>query len=543
MPQEETGDAKPKAAPRATNSAKLDLIALRLSTIEAKLSEKPASKDKDIWDKLGALTTLISSVVLGGAGLIATNWIQAKDLEIKHLDAHEQTELLAAQDKEHALIEETKTFVSLYDYVAAPEETKRTFGYAMFSAFGRDDLVLKFITAARDDKAGLTFTRDLLARTSDSSLVLAAQSTLDKLRPPPLGPAPYHFRLDNVLSAAEMARITQAGALTFQVTGNTGGVADPQPQMLVADAMRRALQAGPPEKRPSFLYLLGNIVFFYGEAQYYFDQFYRPYAQYPGPIFAIPGNHDGAVPPTPNPPVSLAAYTANFNAREPKVLPEAGNTTRTAMTEPNSYWTLQTPFATIIGLYTNILETGIIDDQQRSWLKSELEAAPLDRALILALHHSPFNFVGAHVTNSLTGEIQNAINLSRRVPNLILSAAIFNYQRIEVDAAQGLVVPFLVVGNGGYHNIARLRVRPPSQDAVEKARLVAGIDDRYGFATLEITSEEINGRFTAVRRSPTPDATAENQADVFKYSAKPIVLEAGRNVILGAPAAAGVAAK
>ena len=31
-----------------------------------------------------------------------------------------------------------------------------------------------------------------------------------------------------------------------------------------------------------------------GEINRYFDQFYEPYEHYPAPIFAIPGNHDGA---------------------------------------------------------------------------------------------------------------------------------------------------------------------------------------------------------------------------------------------------------
>ena len=51
---------------------------------------------------------------------------------------------------------------------------------------------------------------------------------------------------------------------------------------------------------------------------YYYDQFYDAFRNYPAPIFAIPGNHDGwsCRPParhgTPGDPTSLSAFLANF---------------------------------------------------------------------------------------------------------------------------------------------------------------------------------------------------------------------------------------
>ncbi len=49
--------------------------------------------------------------------------------------------------------------------------------------------------------------------------------------------------------------------------------------------------------KPAFLFHLGDVVYDFGEAQYYYDQFYEPYRNYPAPIFAIPGNHDGFIVP------------------------------------------------------------------------------------------------------------------------------------------------------------------------------------------------------------------------------------------------------
>ena len=44
---------------------------------------------------------------------------------------------------------------------------------------------------------------------------------------------------------------------------------------------------------PAFCFHVGDVVYFYGEENYYYSQFYEPFKAYPAPIFAIPGNHDG----------------------------------------------------------------------------------------------------------------------------------------------------------------------------------------------------------------------------------------------------------
>lgn len=41
-----------------------------------------------------------------------------------------------------------------------------------------------------------------------------------------------------------------------------------------------------------------------------------------------------------------------------QITKDAGDAWRTAMIQPNVYWTLEAPFVTIIGLYTNLPEGG-----------------------------------------------------------------------------------------------------------------------------------------------------------------------------------------
>ena len=62
----------------------------------------------------------------------------------------------------------------------------------------------------------------------------------------------------------------------------------------VADAMSRDVAHGGPTT-PAFFFHLGDVVYNFGEGQYYYDQFYEPFRFYDRPIFAIPGNHDGVV--------------------------------------------------------------------------------------------------------------------------------------------------------------------------------------------------------------------------------------------------------
>jgi hypothetical protein len=148
------------------------------------------------------------------------------------------------------------------------------------------------------------------------------------------------------------------------------------------------LIAGRASKNPSFLYHLGDIVYKFGEASEYYSQFYEPDAHYPASIFAIPGNKDGDVRVNSNE-NSLEAFVNNFCAKTQAVTPDAGDISRDAM--PNVYWTLDVLFVTIIGLYSNVPDGGVIKETQFQRLANELRTAPTDKAVILSVHHSPFS--------------------------------------------------------------------------------------------------------------------------------------------------------
>ncbi len=356
--------------------------------------------------------------------------------------------------------------------------------------------------------------------------------TQNAFQPVPVSLAkwPYHMDLASVVGAAS-ADIEKSGKLVFQVAGNTGGVKNPAPQQLVADAMQVQLAAGPASDRPAFLYLLGNMIFYDGEPSNYLDQFYLPYQHYGAPIFAIPGNHDG-VSVGVDGPHSLQGFLENFCAAQPVLRYASAGVVRAAMNQPNPYWSLQTPFATILGLYTNVPGGGVLDDKQAGWLAQEMKTAPSDRALIIALHHSPLSFnAPSKGSSTMMTALQAAINASGRIPNAILSATNFNYQRIEMATA-GSMIPFFVIGSGGYPNLHKLSdaMAAGVKDAETEAVLAARDDKHHGFATFEIGREDLKGTFHIVTTGRDNIPPEGQVVDTFSYTAKPIYLPPGEKL-------------
>jgi hypothetical protein len=70
---------------------------------------------------------------------------------------------------------------------------------------------------------------------------------------------------------AKIAAIEQAGQIVFQSVGDTGSVVGPATQSLVADKMVTDFNEANLADVPSFLFHLGDVVYYFGEATYYYD--------------------------------------------------------------------------------------------------------------------------------------------------------------------------------------------------------------------------------------------------------------------------------
>jgi acid phosphatase type 7 len=339
--------------------------------------------------------------------------------------------------------------------------------------------------------------------------------------PRPLGLPPYHYDLADTFP--DIAKtIEKQDQMVFHVAGDTGGVQDGEFQNNVAEQMIDALSSG----KPQFFYHVGDVVYFTGMKDDYYAQFYEPYAHYDVPIFSIPGNHDGEVD-DPTAQTSLDGWVQYFMQEHPDVDPISKDAPRVQLNLPNVYWTLVTPVATIIGLYTNVPEGGSIDSIQQQWLTNEFATAPTDRALILALHHPIYSFDVFHSGSSKMADVlENAIRDTGRVPNLVLSGHVHDYQRIEQTIAPDGPTPFIVTGNGGYHNLHAVHSKPGDKSPDTGAVLKYFAAKSWGFITLTVDRKSISGTTTEVDRA----GGVKQGADTFKYSAKPIILKNPKSV-------------
>jgi hypothetical protein len=340
--------------------------------------------------------------------------------------------------------------------------------------------------------------------------------------PRPLGLPPYHYALtDHFQTIAN--HINDAGKMILDVLGDSGGVQDAEFQSNVANQMIKALgKAG--ANTPHFCYHVGDVVYFTGAHDDYYSQFYEPYEQYTPPIFAIPGNHDGEVD-DPKAQTSLDGWVAYFMQANPDVDPISKDAPRVGLNLPNPYWTLVTPLATFIGMYTNVPEHGSIDSNQQQWLTNEFDTAPTDRALILALHHPIYSFDVFHSGSSKMADVlENAIRDTGRVPNMVLAGHVHDYQRIEQNIAPKGPTPFLVVGNGGYHNLHQIHSPDGTVAADTKAKLVYS-KVTWGYLTLTIDKKTISGKSVEIDRTGAVTA-----GDTFSYPAGPITLKDPKDV-------------
>jgi hypothetical protein len=359
---------------------------------------------------------------------------------------------------------------------------------------------------------------------------------------PPPRRSPPRMDLSDVLPADLLAQIEGAKRISFHTVGDTGAAKVNRQQTAaeaiaqeagVARAMAADLAQGG-AVAPAFFFHLGDVVYNFGESQYYYDQFYEPFREYDRPIFAIPGNHDGAVyghdPDVPDN-TSLGGFLRNFCAPSPGPAPDAGGLVRSRMNQPGVYFTLDAPFVSIVGLYSNALEdVGVISsqgghypiaDDQLNFLTSELaRLAPArkagERAVIVACHHPPVSVDAKHGgTTGLANDIDTASRQAGFWPDAVLSGHAHLYQRY-MRAVDGRQIPYVVAGSGGF---AVTPPRTPKTAPLTQGEytLLAQPTLDFGYLTVSVdmakTTATLTVRFKACGKTSTTDEVTLNLAD------------------------------
>ncbi|HZV13293.1 MAG TPA: metallophosphoesterase, partial [Candidatus Kapabacteria bacterium] len=196
------------------------------------------------------------------------------------------------------------------------------------------------------------------------------------------GPDKLEMDVKNIVPVQVLNNIIDAGQMVVHIAGDTGGVKGTETQDALAEQMEAQITNASDSEKPSFLYHVGDVVYYNGISTDYDPQFYEPYQYYPAPIVAIPGNHDGdnitrkGDPSDPEP--SLTGFMMNFCDTKRQY---HNSPYRNTMNQPWPYWTLNTPFATFIGLYSNV--DGSLDKAgdktQYNWLVKQLHKADAEK--------------------------------------------------------------------------------------------------------------------------------------------------------------------
>jgi Icc-related predicted phosphoesterase len=311
--------------------------------------------------------------------------------------------------------------------------------------------------------------------------------------------------LDLILPEEAKAAL-DTDSLIFQAVGDTGGIHGDDVEKTISAAMDQQISSAQDNKlAPAFYYNLGDVVYYNGESSLYNSQFYEPYQKYHAPIFAIPGNHDGDTHTRPGDPVDTERSLFGFMRNFCDTTSHLDSPYRPTMTQPYVYWTLDTQFATIVGLYSNVDGTldarGTRDHLQ--WFQQQVKNAPTDKALIVAVHHPPYSLDTAHGGYpDIEFALDHVIQATGRIPTIVLSGHVHSYQRFE-RKVETKKVPYVVAGAGGYANSLKLlhKIEPDAnghplppgfQTTHPELRLMFHNDQDPGFLSITIDNKKKN---------------------------------------------------
>ena len=347
--------------------------------------------------------------------------------------------------------------------------------------------------------------------------------------PTPTGAPPFHLNITDVGIHPSTSK------MVFHMLGDTGSAKMPQYQQMVANQMAAQFkEACLPEDQPKFLYHLGDVVYHFGEAEEYYRQFFKPYKNYPAPVFAIAGNHDSDINPSPRSPyLSLDSFIKVFCNNKQQAIDLAEDSDRKTMIQPNVYWTLVTPLANIIGLYSNVPKFGYISNTQKDWFVNELRTASLqkEKALMVCIHHAPYSADNNHGSSRpMIQFLESAFEEAGVLPDIVFSGHVHNYQRFSKKYPSEKEVPFIVAGAGGY--VTLFPLVPTSQPGftgndvlLDDVSLKTYCDSKHGFLKISIEKNGAGLTLTGEYYTIPNDAALEAVEHVSLFDRFTIAIE------------------
>ncbi|MGV9306755.1 MULTISPECIES: metallophosphoesterase family protein [unclassified Nonomuraea] len=231
----------------------------------------------------------------------------------------------------------------------------------------------------------------------------------------------------------------------------------------------------------SFAVIASDVIYPTGAGNEYPNKFFRPYKDYPAPVYAVPGNHDwydglggfmrvfcDAPPLKPRPdrgprgllwrkpePIDEAALAA---ARRLRGAPEQ------QALQPASYWAIESESLLIVGIDTGI--RGLIDKDQVAWLRR----TSLDPRPKILVTGKPIYTRNVYKPSPLEGggTIDDIVRDPAHRYVAAIGGDVHNYQRYPVRVGDRVIQYVVAGGSGAFmhatHTIERVDVAGVHED-------------------------------------------------------------------------------
>lgn len=264
-------------------------------------------------------------------------------------------------------------------------------------------------------------------------------------------------------------------AVSFLMLGDSGE----------GDASQYCVVPGLLEKAEgtAFMFIASDVIYPAGGVNEYENKFYRPYKDYPGPIYAVPGNHDwydglqgfmrhfcgvrghGTGTPVPDPEPSgrprgsvrsavsrallrvLWRDAAVPDEQRLERMQELRSRPGQRQHQPASYFAIDAGPLLLVGIDTGI--TDHIDQQQGEWLERISRAYDKPKILVTG---APLYSDAMHHPTPVAGSDRTVDDIVR-APEHNYVATIggdrHNYQRYPVRQGDGRTIQHIVSGGGG----------------------------------------------------------------------------------------------
>jgi Calcineurin-like phosphoesterase len=226
-----------------------------------------------------------------------------------------------------------------------------------------------------------------------------------------------------------------------------------------------------------FTYVCSDVIYPAGDINEYYDKFFWPYRDLPGPIYAIPGNHDwydglhgfmahfcDASPelrPPPGKPASgwrrrLRELTWRREAKANAALIREMRRLRSEQpAQPAPYFAIDAGPLLVVGIDTGI--QAAIDEEQGDWLR-QVSRSPKPKIL---LSGKPL-YVDAERVELGIGGTERTVNEIVDDPAhgyvAVIAGDIHNYQRYPIKLADGRTIQHIVSGAAGAYTKATHKI-------------------------------------------------------------------------------------